>query len=79
MWYTVKMGLPAQLYSISKAAGSSALPTVKPLRLGVAAVIDDRSLGLDPDETSILRQHPILSSDRLSLAAQVLVAPADAV
>lgn len=37
------------------------------LGLGVAAVINNRSLGFYPDEASILRQHSILTAHCLTL------------
>ena len=39
------------------------------LGLGVATVVNDRSLSFHPDITSVLSQHTILSSHRLTLGA----------
>lgn len=39
------------------------------LWLRVAAVVNDRSLGLHPHEAAGLRQHSILAAHRLTLAA----------
>lgn len=39
------------------------------LWLGVAAVINNRSLGFYPDEASVLRQHTILTAHCLTLGA----------
>lgn len=39
------------------------------LGLGVTAVVNDRSLSFNPDETSFFSQHTILSSHGLTLAA----------
>lgn len=39
------------------------------LRLGVATVVDDGSLGLHPDIAPVFSQHAVLAADRLSLAA----------
>lgn len=39
------------------------------LGMGVTAVVNDRSLSFDPDETSVFSQHTILSRHGLTLGA----------